>query len=90
MLAGIGFTVALLITELAYTSGTGLLDSSKVAVFAASVISALLAAVTLLSRNRHYRRQAAIEEADVDHDGIPDVYQRGGTGEGGPPTPPTH
>ncbi len=83
ILAGIGFTVALLITELAYTTNETLLDSAKVAVFTASVVSALIAAVMLLSRNRHYRRQSAVEEADVDGDGIPDVYQRGEGGEPG-------
>ena len=83
MLAGIGFTVALLITELAFTANSGQLDSAKVAVFTASVVSALIAAVMLLSRNRHYRRQSAVEDADVDGDGIPDVYQRGEAGEPG-------
>jgi Na+:H+ antiporter, NhaA family len=90
MLAGIGFTVALLITELAYTSDGGLLDSAKVAVFSASVLSALIAAVLLLSRNRHYRSQARVEEADLDGDGIPDVYQTGPEGEGATPPRPTH
>jgi NhaA family Na+:H+ antiporter len=90
MLAGIGFTVALLITELAYSTNEGLLDSAKVAVFTASVISALLAAIMLLTRNRHYRREAAVEEADVDGDGIPDVYQTGEAGEPGASSRPTH
>ena len=90
MLAGIGFTVALLITELAYSDNIGLLDSAKTAVFTASVISALIASVLLLVRNRHYRREAAIEEADVDGDGIPDVYQRSADGEGGASPPATH
>ncbi len=90
MLAGIGFTVALLITELAYTDNIGLLDSAKTAVFTASVLSALIASVLLLSRNRHYRREAAIEEADEDGDGIPDVYQRPADGEAGTPPHGTH
>jgi NhaA family Na+:H+ antiporter len=90
LLAGIGFTVALLITELAYPANEGLLDSAKVAVFAASVISALIASVVLLTRNRHYRQEAAVEEADVDGDGIPDVYQRGERGEPGTPPRATH
>lgn len=90
MLAGIGFTVALLITELAYSDNIGLLDSAKTAVFSASVISALIASVLLLARNRHYRREAAIEEADVDGDGIPDVYQQAADGEAGTPPQGTH
>ena len=84
LLAGIGFTVALLITELAFTSSPGQLDAAKVAVFTASVVSALLASVVLLSRNRHYRRVALVEEADVDGDGIPDVYQRPAPGDADP------
>ena len=82
LLAGIGFTVALLITELAYTGDSALLDAAKVAVFTASVGAALLASVVLVTRNRHYRQQAVVEEADANMDGIPDVYQATGDGEG--------
>lgn len=89
ILAGIGFTVALLITELAYSSSPGQLDAAKVAVFSASVVSALLASAVLLSRNRHYRRVALVEEADVDGDGIPDVYQREVPGDPGSRPPGT-
>jgi len=55
LLAGIGFTVALLITELAYDDSNALLESAKIGVLSASVVAALLAALVLLSRNRHYR-----------------------------------
>lgn len=75
MLAGIGFTVSLLITNLGYADAPLLLDSAKVAVLSASVAAALAASVLLITRNRHYRKVAAIEEADLDGDGIPDVYQ---------------
>lgn len=75
VLAGVGFTVALLIAELGFTGEAMLLDSAKAAVLAASVISALLASAFLLSRGRAYRRIAAIDEADLDGDGVPDVYQ---------------
>lgn len=74
VLAGIGFTVALLITELAYDEDIGRLDSAKTAVLTASVIAAVLAAIALLARNRHYADVYAREEADSDADGIPDVY----------------
>ena len=75
MLAGIGFTVALLITELAYDDDPLLLDSAKVAVLAASVLAALIAALALWSRTRHYSEVYAREQVDEDHDGIPDVYE---------------
>ena len=79
LLAGIGFTVALLITELAYEGDLLRLDGAKVAVFTASVLSAILASFMLIGRNRHYRQVAAIEDADEDQDGVPDVYQHQGS-----------
>ena len=75
VIAGIGFTVALLISELAYGTDEALLESAKVAVLAASVIAALLAGVAIRARNRHYSEVHARESADEDNDGIPDVYQ---------------
>ncbi len=75
VIAGIGFTVALLITELAYESEAPLLESGKVAVLTASVIASLLAALALRARNRHYAQVWSREQADEDEDGIPDVYQ---------------
>ena len=75
LLAGVGFTVALLITELGYEDNIELLDSAKIAVLTASVIAAALAAVALLARGRAYARMAEVEEADLNNDGIPDVYQ---------------
>jgi Na+:H+ antiporter, NhaA family len=76
LLAGIGFTVALLITELAYEDDASRLDSAKIAVLSASVIAALLASVAILARNRHYATVFAREEADENGDGIPDVYDQ--------------
>ena len=55
VLAGIGFTVSLLIGELAFTDPV-LTDEVKVAVLAGSLIAAALAAVLLRRRNRVYRR----------------------------------
>ena len=75
VLAGVGFTVALLIAELGFAGNEALLDSAKAAVLAASVLSALLAAALLARRGRHHRELTAIDEADVDGDGVPDVYQ---------------
>lgn len=75
MLAGIGFTVSLLIGELAFGYGTQETADTKIGVLVGSVVAGLLAAVVLLSRNRVYRRIEERETADTDHDGVPDVYQ---------------
>ena len=50
VLAGVGFTVALLVAELSFTGAEA--DAAKTAVLAGSVVSALLAAVLLRRRNR--------------------------------------
>lgn len=76
VLAGIGFTVALLIAELAYEDDPLLLEPAKGAILGASLIATALAAIVLTARRRHYDRVAAVEEADVNADGIPDVYQQ--------------
>jgi NhaA family Na+:H+ antiporter len=75
LLAGIGFTVSLLIGELAFGAGSERDEHVKIGVLAGSLTSALLAAVVLRIRNRHYCRLCAEEEIDNDLDGVPDVYQ---------------
>jgi Na+:H+ antiporter, NhaA family len=77
LLAGIGFTVSLLIGELAFGSGSARDDHVKVGVLVGSLAATLLAALVLRARNRVYRRIHELEEIDQDTDGIPDVYQRG-------------
>ena len=74
LLAGIGFTVSLLIGELAFGHGTPEGEDVKVAVLVGSVVAGLLAALVLLSRNAAYRRIHAAETADTDNDGVPDVF----------------
>jgi Na+:H+ antiporter, NhaA family len=76
LLAGIGFTVSLLIGELAFGTGTEGDSAAKVAVVAGSVIAALLAAAVLGRRNRVYRRLHERAERDADNDGVPDIYQQ--------------
>ncbi|MFS0700643.1 Na+/H+ antiporter NhaA [Cellulomonas sp. 179-A 4D5 NHS] len=76
VLGGIGFTVSLLVGDLAFGAGSVRDEHVKVGVLAGSVLAALLASVLLRARNRAYRRIHEIETADVDADGIPDVYQR--------------
>ncbi len=75
ILAGIGFTVALLIAELGYKDNLLLLESSKGAILGASLIAAVLAGIALTMRGRHYGAMVDEEEADRDGDGIPDIYQ---------------
>ena len=75
LLAGIGFTVSLLIAELSFPAGAESGDHAKVAILTASVLAALIAAIVLSTRNRHYRTIEAEESIDADHDGIPDVYE---------------
>ncbi|SEO42979.1 Na+/H+ antiporter NhaA [Actinacidiphila rubida] len=73
-LGGIGFTVSLLIAELAFT-GPPLADEAKAAVLVGSLISAVLAATLLKLRNNTYRALTEYEERDSDGDGIPDIYE---------------
>ncbi|MCW2667788.1 MAG: Na+/H+ antiporter NhaA [Frankiales bacterium] len=76
VLGGMGFTVSLLIGELAFGAGSGRDEHVKVAVLVGSVLAALLASLVLRARGRAYARIAAAERVDADHDGVPDVYQR--------------
>ena len=63
LLAGIGFTVALLVGELAFGPGSPADDTVKVGILVGSLIAAVLAALVLLQRGRHHQR-ASIEGAD--------------------------
>lgn len=75
VLAGIGFTVALLIGEVSFSdpADTGRV---KAAVLTGSVLAAGLAGGLIKRRNVVCRRLWETEHADADGDGIPDVYQR--------------
>jgi Na+:H+ antiporter, NhaA family len=75
LLAGIGFTVSLLIGELAFGYGTLTGADAKIGVLTGSVVAGVLAAVVLVSRNAVYRRIHALETTDADHDGVPDIYR---------------
>lgn len=76
LMAGVGFTVSLLISELSFGMNSPHDDHAKVAILTGSLVSALLAAVVLRVRNRHYRRIEELEAVDVDGDGIPDVFDK--------------
>lgn len=75
-IAGIGFTVSLLIGELAYGPGEHNTELAKVGILVGSIISALVGIAILRIRNAVYRRIEAEESVDSDADGIPDVYER--------------
>ncbi|WP_053690992.1 Na+/H+ antiporter NhaA [Streptomyces sp. WM6372] len=75
-LAGIGFTVSLLIGELAFTGDQTLTDEVKAAVLFGSLIAAVVASVMLKLRNRKYQALTEDEERDEDLDGIPDIYEQ--------------
>ncbi|ACL40988.1 Na+/H+ antiporter NhaA [Pseudarthrobacter chlorophenolicus A6] len=75
LLAGIGFTVSLLVAELSFGQGSLHDDHAKVGILTASLLAAVLASVILRTRNRQYRQAEELERVDADQDGIPDVYQ---------------
>jgi NhaA family Na+:H+ antiporter len=75
MLGGIGFTVSLLIGELAFADDEETVVQVKAAVLVGSLIAALFASFVLVLRNGVYRRIYEDDIRDTDADGIPDVYQ---------------
>ncbi|HEX7805511.1 MAG TPA: Na+/H+ antiporter NhaA [Cellulomonas sp.] len=75
VLGGIGFTVSLLIGDLAFGPASARDDHVKVGVLAASVLASVLAATLLRARNRTYRRIEELEALDADTDGVPDVFE---------------
>jgi NhaA family Na+:H+ antiporter len=81
ILAGIGFTVSLLIGELAFETDPARETAAKIGILLASVIAAVLASIALGARKRAYTALAELEDRDDDGDGVPDVY---GTGANSP------
>ncbi len=75
LLAGIGFTVSLLVAELSFIAGSPSYNHAKVAILSASIVAALLASSVLIVRNRRYRAISEHDAIDANLDGIPDVYQ---------------
>ncbi|MCW2820995.1 MAG: nhaA 1 [Marmoricola sp.] len=76
VLGGVGFTVSLLIGDLAFAAGSAADQHVKVGILTGSLGAALLAGVLVKSRDRTYRRIEAAVTADEDGDGVPDVYQQ--------------
>ncbi|WP_338676501.1 Na+/H+ antiporter NhaA [Streptomyces sp. SCSIO 30461] len=81
VLAGIGFTVALLIGELAFTDPAEA-EHIKAAVLVGSLTAAAFAALLVKRRNAVYRSLYDDETRDDDADGIPDIYQQSVAGRG--------
>lgn len=73
-LAGIGFTVSLLVAELSFDAANPMHDWAKVGVLGASVLAAAVGALMLAPRNRHYAQVAKREQIDANADGTPDVF----------------
>ncbi|MGL5865470.1 MAG: Na+/H+ antiporter NhaA [Dermatophilaceae bacterium] len=86
LLCGVGFTVSLLIGDLAYDDGSERAQHVKLAVLLGSLIAATLAAIVLRLRNAVHRRLCEDETRDDDADGVPDVYQHDERGHGPAPT----
>jgi NhaA family Na+:H+ antiporter len=74
-LAGIGFTVSLLIGELAFEGDARLTDEVKAAVLTGSLIAALVATFLLKLRVHKYQAMTELEERDEDMNNVPDVYE---------------
>lgn len=66
LLAGIGFTVSLLITELSFTGHPTMLEDAKAGVLAASLIATVLATCVLSVRNARYRRRGFLTPRTTD------------------------
>lgn len=58
IVAGIGFTVSLLITELAFEESKTLMVDAKLAVLSASLLSAVFASLALVRRGRHHEAKS--------------------------------
>ncbi|GEB50313.1 Na+/H+ antiporter NhaA [Streptomyces cacaoi] len=76
VLAGIGFTVSLLISELAFADDAGLADTAKAAVLTGSLLATVCAGILLKFRARRHRSLLDEEERDEDGDGVPDIYEQ--------------
>ncbi|MFG3525712.1 Na+/H+ antiporter NhaA [Streptomyces sp. NPDC047917] len=76
-LAGIGFTVSLLIGELAFAGDETTINEIKAAVLIGSLTAAVFSGVLLKLRVRRHRELHEAEELDEDQDGVPDIYEQG-------------
>ncbi|MGZ4590946.1 MAG: Na+/H+ antiporter NhaA [Actinomycetes bacterium] len=75
VLAGIGFAVPLLVSDVAFGPGSARDDRVTAGILAAALLAAVAGGALLRLRHRHYQQLYDEENRDEDHDGIPDVYQ---------------
>lgn len=75
MAAGIGFTVALFVTELAFEGNEVFQDQAKVGIIAASVVAAVLAAATFSFAGRRAPAEAMAGGDRAEADSISDVEE---------------
>ncbi len=76
--SGIGFTVSLLISDLAFGPYSAAADTAKTAVLMASVLASVLASGLLLLRNSHYRR---LQDAEGSQEALPRFKPGGASGQ---------
>lgn len=76
VLAGIGFAVPLLVSDVTFGAGSPRDDRVTVSILATALVAAAAGGLWLRLRHRHYEQLYLDENRDDDNDGIPDVYQR--------------
>ena len=62
VLAGIGFTVSLLVAELSFPMDSAAYSDAKVGILSASILAIILASFILVPRNRYYGRLKEVEK----------------------------
>ena len=77
VLSGVGFTVAMLISDFAFGPYSAHTNTAKTGVLLAALVAGLLACALLLVRNQHYRRLRTAEKGSAAS--TKDVARRSGT-----------
>lgn len=83
LVAGIGFAVPLLVSDVAFGPGSAQDERITAGILTSAVLAAIAGGAWLRLRHRHYQRICDLEDRDEDGDGIPDVYQHAEDGQTG-------
>jgi len=75
VLAGIGFAVPLLVSDVTFGAGSPRADRVTVGILATALVAAVAGGLWLRLRHRHYERLYLDENRDDDAD-VPDVSQQ--------------